>query len=132
MLFQLIQTFIFLPFQRLCTFSFMFSWRNCSAFELFPLLSCFSPLTFQLHCLNMHTLFHRSGRKQPNYKWNNFLNGKCCLNKYRCQHATTAARPDSNMPRHAWTARARSSLLAALISKCSMRLLVYAIIPAPA
>ena len=85
--FQLFQIFVFLPFQHLHTFKFMFPWRNCSAFKLFTFLSRFSPLTFQLHCLNMHTLFHFSGSKPPNYEWNDFRNGRCCMNKPWRQHA---------------------------------------------
>ena len=68
-------------FQRLHTFSFMFSWRN-SAF-----LRCFNPLTFQLHCLNMHTLFHPSGSKAPNYEW-------LPQRKVLHEQALTAACPD--------------------------------------
>ena len=108
--FQILQTFIFLPFQHLHTFSFMFSWTNCSAIKLFTFLSSFSPITFQPHCLNIHTLFHTSGRKSPNYKRKNFLNGRCCMNKPRQQHAPMTAWS------RVWTAGARSSLLVVLIS----------------
>ena len=80
---------MFLPFQLLYTFSFMFSWKTCSAIKLFIFLSSFSPLTVQLHCLNMQTLFHISGSKPPNYKRSNFLNGRCCMNKPRKQHVAT-------------------------------------------
>ena len=92
----------------------MFSQRNCLAFKPFTFLSCFK-LTFKIHCLNMHTLFHPSGSKPPNYKWNDFLNGRCCMKKPKEKHAPTVAYPEGSMPRHVRTATARSSLLAALI-----------------
>ena len=62
-----------------------------------------------------NTLFDTSRSSLPNYKGKNFLSGRCCVDKPRRQRASTAACIDSSMPRRAWTARARSSLLAALI-----------------
>ena len=86
--FQLFQIFIFLPFQRIYTFRFMFSFQTGQLSKCSPFLSGFSPLTIQLHCLNIHTLFHPEGSKPPNYKWNDFLNRRHCMNKpRRQQHA---------------------------------------------
>ena len=94
--FQLFSLFSFFRYSSFCllhTFSFMFSWRKCSAINLFTFLSSFSPLSFQLHFLNMHTFFHTSGRKPPNYKWNDSLIGRCCMNKPQWQHALTREGP---------------------------------------
>ena len=55
--FKLLQIFILLPIQLLHTFSFMFSWRNCSAIKLFTFLSSFSPLNYQLFCLSAFEKF---------------------------------------------------------------------------
>ena len=54
-----------------------------------------------------HTLFNISGSRPPNYKGTaSSLQGIACRS------------PDGSMPQSAWTARARSMLLAALIIYC--------------
>ena len=93
--FQLISLFTLLKYSYFCLCSFFIHSASCLFEETVqlsncsPFLSSFSPLTFQLHCLNMPTLFHTSRSKLPNSKRNNFLNGRCCMNKPRQQHAPT-------------------------------------------